>query len=42
MYGYDKTMIARNPIDPDYVAGGSSSGSAIAVKSGQSVVYSFI
>lgn len=33
MYGYKDKKIVRNPIDEDYFAGGSSSGSAAAVKS---------
>jgi aspartyl-tRNA(Asn)/glutamyl-tRNA(Gln) amidotransferase subunit A len=34
MYGYDKRKIVRNPIDEDYFAGGSSAGSAAAVRAG--------
>lgn len=34
MYGYDDKKIVRNPIDEEYIAGGSSSGSAVATKSG--------
>ncbi len=33
MYGYDDKKVVRNPIDEDHFAGGSSSGSAAAVKS---------
>ena len=32
LYGYDGKMV-RNPIDPEYFCGGSSAGSASAVKS---------
>ena len=33
MYGYDENKIVRNPIDEQFIAGGSSSGSAASVKS---------
>lgn len=39
MYGYDEKSIVRNPIDEAYIAGGSSSGSAVSTKSSQSVAY---
>ncbi|CDW89865.1 UNKNOWN [Stylonychia lemnae] len=37
MYGYNDKKITRNPIDEEYIAGGSSSGSAVATKSGYSL-----
>ena len=39
MYGYDDKKIVRNPINEEYFAGGSSAGSAVAVKSQQSFAY---
>lgn len=36
MYGYNNTMV-RNPIDENHFAGGSSAGSAVAVKSYQAL-----
>lgn len=32
MYGYDNKKIIRNPINDEYFAGGSSAGSAAAVR----------
>ena len=34
MYGFEDKKIVRNPINEEYFAGGSSSGSAAALKSG--------
>ncbi len=34
MYGFKKRKIIRNPIDEEYFAGGSSAGSAVAVRAG--------
>ena len=33
IYGFGENKVMRNPIDDEFIAGGSSAGSAIAVKS---------
>lgn len=37
MYCYKDKKIVKNPIDEDYFAGGSSAGSASAVKANQAL-----
>jgi aspartyl-tRNA(Asn)/glutamyl-tRNA(Gln) amidotransferase subunit A len=39
MYGYDTKKIVRNPINEEYFAGGSSSGSAAALRADQCLAY---
>ena len=37
MYGFDDKKIIKNPINEDYFAGGSSAGSAAAIRADQAL-----